>query len=168
MKKSYLVVTALSVALLGGMTMNPTAAFSAGWNGPGMGGPGTCQKTGQPGPRQQAMAEILGLTAEQQTQIQAIRTEHRQAVAALQQSMRTQRDALRQATQAADFDEAKVRNLAASQAETRTELIVARAKMQHSIQAILTPEQRELAKKLQLFARGGKGHRGQGPGFAGL
>jgi len=165
MKRTYLVVSALGIALLGGMAMNPVNASSRGWDGPRLGGPGDCQKMGQ---RQQLMAEILKLTPEQQTQIQALRDSHRQAVAPLRETMRTQREALHQAMQSPTFDEAAVRSLAAKQAETRTEMIVSRAKMQSEIQALLSPEQRELAAKLQMFAGNGRGRHGHGPDFAGL
>src|SRR4030042_1546787 len=59
------------------------------------------------------------------------------------------------AAEATPFDEAAVRSLAASQNETRTEMIVSRARVQSKIFALLSPEQREREKKFRPW--GGKG-----------
>jgi protein CpxP len=91
----------------------------------------------------------LGLTDVQQAQVKAVFAANRQVVAPLRKTLVDGRKQLRQLVQATPFDEAAVRALAASQEATRTELIVARARVQNQMQAILTPDQRALAQKLR-------------------
>jgi Spy/CpxP family protein refolding chaperone len=93
------------------------------------------------------MSETLDLSAEQQEKVKAIMDDHRTRVAPLRQSLDEGRDNLRQAVKSETFDEAAVRTLAASQADTRTEMMVERARMQNRINALLTQEQRELAEE---------------------
>jgi protein CpxP len=111
------------------------------------------------GPRQERMARVLDLSAEQQAKIEAIRQEEREKTAPLRRAQREFREKLRAAAAADPFDEAAVRALAAGQAATRTELIVARARTQNRILALLTPEQRTLAEKLRPRPGERKGHR---------
>lgn len=106
------------------------------------------------------LAEVLDLTPEQQEQIKAIRSAEREKVEPLRQQLLEGRDKLCLLIEASPFDEAAVRSLAASQADIRTEMIVSRARVQNRINALLTPEQRELAEKLRPFMKEGRGFKG--------
>jgi Spy/CpxP family protein refolding chaperone len=146
MKKSFLVFTVLTAALVSGLFFQ-TAQVNAAPSGdsPRM------ERGDRPekGERFLArMTEVLNLSAEQQEKIKAIMDEHHAKVAPLRQSLDENRDKLRQAAKADTFDEAAVRTLATSQAATKTELMVERARMQHQINALLTPEQRKLAEEM--------------------
>ena len=155
-KKSVLLIPLLLASLAGGWALNATSASAnSGWGGRGH-GPAE-------GHRMQRMAIVLGLSTEQQTQIEKIMENERQTVAPLLDQLRTSREELRKAALASTFDEAAVRNIAAAQASTRTELIVARAHTRNLIHAVLTPEQQALAEKLRL-ARGPRGPHGGAPG----
>lgn len=92
-------------------------------------------------------AKALNLTDAQKEQVKAILETEREKVAPLQKQLSENREKLRQAVEATPFDEAAVRTLAASQSEARTELMVSRARVQSRIFALLTPEQKESAKK---------------------
>jgi len=154
MKKSPLLIALMLAALAGGPTLAPvTAEADPGWAGHDRGP--RCDH------RLQRMAEVLGLSAEQQSQIQAIIQDERETVAPLEEKLQASRQELRAATQAENFDETAVRSIAAGQAATRTEMIVARARMQNRIHAILTPEQRAQAEKLRPLLHEGRGHRGR-------
>jgi len=115
------------------------------------------------GPRQERMARVLELTAAQQESIEGIRREERAKSAPLRQALAEGREQLRRLAEADSFDEAAVRALAASQAATRTELIVARTRAQNRIHALLTPEQRALAEKLRPEPGEHRGHRSPPP-----
>ena len=156
MKKSFLVVTVLTAALVGGLFFNSPQVNAAP-----SGDPPKLERSGHhdgTGERFLArMSKTLDLSAEQQEKIKSIMAEHRNKVAPLRQSLDENRDKLRQAAKADTFDEAAVRSLAASQSAAKTELMVERARMKNQIHAVLTPEQRKLAEeKLDR----GMGHRG--------
>jgi Spy/CpxP family protein refolding chaperone len=157
MKKSFLVVTVLTAALVGGQFFQ-TAQVSAA---PAGDSPRMERGEGpEKGERFLArMTKALDLSAEQQEKIKAIMEEHHAKVAPLRQSLDENRGKLRQAAKADTFDEAAVRTLATSQAAAKTDMMVERARMQNRIHALLTPEQRKLAEeKLDR----GMGHRGGG------
>ena len=94
------------------------------------------------------LARTLDLTDAQKEQVKTILETEREKVAPLRQTLGETREKIRRAVEATPFDEAAVRSLAASQNETRTEMIVSRARVQSKIFALLSPEQRERAKKL--------------------
>ncbi len=158
MKKSSLLIALMLATLAGGWTLAPvTASADPGWAGHDRGP--RCDH------RMQRMAEVLGLSAEQQTQIQKITKSERETVAPLLEKLRASREELRNAAQAEKFDETAVRSIAAGQAATRTELIVARARTKAQIQAVLTSDQRALAEKLRPLLHERRGHRDRGRGF---
>lgn len=95
------------------------------------------------------LARALDLTDAQKEQVKAILETEREKVAPLRQKLGETREKIRRAVEATPFDEAAVRSLAASQNETRTEMIVSRARVQSKIFALLSPEQRERAKKFR-------------------
>ncbi|MGZ8449674.1 MAG: Spy/CpxP family protein refolding chaperone [Candidatus Deferrimicrobiaceae bacterium] len=95
------------------------------------------------------LAGALDLTDAQKEQVKAILETEKEKVAPLRQTLGETREKIRRAAEATPFDEAAVRSLAASQNETRTEMIVSRARVQSKIFALLSPEQRERAKKFR-------------------
>lgn len=156
MKKTFLVVSILTTALVGGLFFHSSQVNAA---------PVGDSPRWERGERQERtgehvlarMTEALDLSAEQQEKVKAIMDEHRSKVAPLRQSLDESRDQLRQLGKADTFDETAVRRLAAGQAAAKAELMVERARMQSQIHALLTPEQREMAEeKLER----GMGHRG--------
>lgn len=112
-----------------------------------------------PGKHFARMAKKLELTGIQREQVKAILDAERENVAPLRQQLAENRENLRKAIEAAPFDEAVVRALAERQNETRVELVVSRARAKSQIFALLTPEQRELAKKFRPRGKGRHGHR---------
>lgn len=120
--------------------------------------PGKHGKTGS-GKHFARMAKELDLTEEQQEQIRAILQTERQKAAPLRKQLAENREQIRKAAEAQPFDEAAVRALAASQNATRVELVVSRARAKSQVFALLTPEQRELAKKFRAEGKGRHGHR---------
>ncbi|MFA5515287.1 MAG: Spy/CpxP family protein refolding chaperone [Desulfuromonadales bacterium] len=91
------------------------------------------------------LAESLNLTAEQQQQVRTILQAEQEKTAPLRTQMAEQRNKLRQAIHSGAED-ADIRTLAAEQAKVKTELMLLRAQGWRQINALLTPEQRELAK----------------------
>lgn len=106
------------------------------------------------------MAKKLNLTDAQKKEIQAIIEEERVRTEPLRQKLAEGRKALQQATEAETFDEAAVKSLAANQTNLKAELMVSHLKVRNRIHTLLTPEQRELAKKMR--QKHGKGHKGAG------
>jgi len=108
-----------------------------------------------PGRHFARMARDLDLTAEQKGQIKTILDAEREKSAPIRKQIADNRDKLRNLAEKEPFDEAAVRRLAAEQEKTRTELAVARARAMNRVHALLTPEQREKARKLRPFREGG-------------
>ena len=106
------------------------------------------------------LARALDLTDAQKEQVKTILEAEMEKVAPLRQALGETREKIRRAVEAEPFDEATVRTLAASQSETRTEMIVSRARVQSQIFALLSPEQQEQAKE---WLTGGKGRHGHRP-----
>lgn len=152
MKKSLFIVPLLAVGLSTGFVAQSALAFGGGH------GNGPAGMTEGRSHRQERMAEILGLSAEQQQQITALREEGQAAMQPLREALATNRDKVRVLVNAESFDENAVRSLAAEEATTRTELLVLRTRMQQQIKALLTPEQRTLAERLQPGMKGRHGH----------
>lgn len=102
------------------------------------------------------LARALQLTERQQAQVQAIFRAEREKDKALRQELRATGKQVRQAGEAAKFDEQGVRKLAARQAQLLTEQLVNHLRSRHELYALLTPEQRERFAKL---GPPGAGHR---------
>ncbi|MGA2401273.1 MAG: Spy/CpxP family protein refolding chaperone [Syntrophobacteraceae bacterium] len=102
----------------------------------------------------------LNLTDAQKNQIDPIISEEREKIKPLVQQLKAGRDQLNDLRKSGPFDEAKVRSIAKGQADTLTELIVAKERMKSRIYAVLTPEQRTKAEELRESwkARHEKGH----------
>ncbi|AMV71392.1 hypothetical protein JCM30471_32310 [Desulfuromonas carbonis] len=123
MKKSLLPILLFTATLVGGSFL-PLAANAAQ--------PGNERRQGEGrDQRQERMAEILGLSAEQQASIAALIEAERAANAPLRERLRANREQMHQAVTAETFDESAVRALAASQVADRTELLVSHARAQH-------------------------------------
>ncbi len=105
----------------------------------------------------------LDLTDAQQAKVKSILAAERQNVAPLFAQAVKNRQQLREATANGKFDEAQVRSLAAQQAQTMTELIVARERVKAKIyNEVLTPEQKTKADQLmQRMERMGGHFRGR-------
>ncbi|MBI1921455.1 MAG: Spy/CpxP family protein refolding chaperone [Geobacter sp.] len=136
--------------------------------GPDFDGPALhdgCGERGKMDPEQRIarMTKKLKLSDAQKEQVQAIVKGEKEQVAPLMEKLKENRKALREATEVESFDEAAVKALADKQAGLQAELIVAHAKVRSRINAILTPEQRELFKKQLPKMKRGEGrkrHRG--------
>lgn len=119
----------------------------------GFGGPGILR-----------MAEKLGLTEEQKTQIKQILEESRTRVEPLMQAARTNHEQIRELGKDGTFNEAEVNRLAGLQAENTRQMIVEKERTKAAIFAILTPEQRVKAGEMRKeFGERFKNRRG--PGF---
>ncbi len=117
----------------------------------------------------QRMAAQLGLSEEQQTRIRQIMEEERATAEPLMRQLKAVHDQLRPLGSDGVFNEAQVRVLAQQQAQTMTELIVAKERTKARVAAVLTPEQRERAKQMlerfhQRMHGGPKWHHGRGFG----
>lgn len=104
----------------------------------------------------------LQLTDAQQSQVKSILEAQRQSVGPLFEQAARNRQQLREATANGKFEEAQVRTIAAQQAQTMTELIVAKEKVKAQIyNEVLTAEQRVKADQLlkHMDDRFGRGFR---------
>lgn len=113
------------------------ALVSVGFIGAGQAG-----KQGGRGFNVDRMAERLNLTEEQRTQIEEIVASTKPQMTELRDAMQENRKQFRELNQQETFDEAKVREIATSQGDLKTEMMVLRAGQQHEINAVLTEEQR--------------------------
>ena len=154
----------------------PTLAMAYGGhrgNGFGIAGKPGCEygenewRGGDRQYRHEMRAEQLGLTEEQQEQIEAIRTAEIAAHRDLREKMFEYREQMRELTSKGTFDEDAVRALAEEKAKIQVEMAVAKAEMRSKIHAIMTPEQQELAKNFssERHNRWGSHHRGPGGGW---
>lgn len=159
MKRRFVIpVFIAAIALVGSFGFSAMAIsddFGPGW--------GRCYEDGpEPGMRGFGrLTAVLDLTDEQEEQIEAIMEAERPAMLALRKQMRDGRSELGAIT-GSSFDEAAVREAAARIAKIKTEMIVARTRVKSKIFAVLTPEQQELAEKLQPLMEHKRGHR-RGP-----
>ncbi len=162
MKKSLFTTAALTLAFAAGLAFQPLPA-TASPCGDGPRWEHGRHHDGFEGRRGAWLAETLDLSADQQEQVRAITEEHRTKVAPLRQSLKENREQLRQVGRTKAFDETAIRAVAESQATTKIELAVERARLQHRIHAVLTPEQQEKAEKLLSERSHERGHRHGGP-----
>ncbi|MEJ2032803.1 MAG: Spy/CpxP family protein refolding chaperone [Deltaproteobacteria bacterium] len=150
--KKKLAITTMTILLAAGLLPYPSVGFAHGQHGWRNCDRGSA-RVERPN-RGRWMAQILGLSDEQQQQIKQIRQEERGKMKPLVLSLREKRQQLRTAASSETFNEKQIRALAQEEAATQTELEIIRARMHHRIQTVLTPEQRELAKRIRpLFAK---------------
>ena len=95
------------------------------------------------------IAERLGLTDAQKTEIKSIISAERPRVEPLVRQLSATRKQLRNVSKNGNFDEAQVRSLASQQAQTITELIVAKERVKSKVYNVLTPEQRVKAEQMR-------------------
>lgn len=163
MKRRILIVT-LSLITLLGSALYVAAAPSGG----PCGGPcdGRCDTPGDGkvhagGHFLERMTRILDLSEAQQASIKQVQAAEQEKTAALHEKKRELGQQLRQVETAKPLDENAVRVLAEQRGAIETELIIARARTHNQIDALLTPEQQQLAAKLRPEAgekrKGGKG-----------
>ena len=142
MRKRLMVVVAAAMIGCG------TGVVLAGY-GPGARPDGPPGMASDPRGPENRMAKILNLSETQQTRIKAILDSERELTKPLFDKMHELRKQLMQAAEAATFDEAVVRAAAEEQAKIDIELTVSRTRTQSRINALLTPEQRDLQKRLR-------------------
>jgi protein CpxP len=150
MKRRILIVTLSLITLLG------SALYVVAASGGPCGGPcdGNCD-----GPRAgekhagghflERMTKILALTDAQQASIKKVQAVEEEKTTALHEKRREIDQQLRQAETVKPFDENTVRLLAEQRGAIEVELTIVRARMHNQIDALLTPEQREIAAKLR-------------------
>jgi len=93
-------------------------------------------------------ADYLNLSDAQQAQMKAILQKEHASLKPLMQQERQNRQQLRQYEEGA-FDEAKVRTIAAQQAQTHVELTVAETRIHNELFQVLTPDQQAKMKDLE-------------------
>jgi len=132
MKSNYFKVftAALLVAVLGAIGFSQTIR-RAHMRGEGMFGGGM-----------RYLAHQLDLTETQHAQVKAIMAKEKPNFQPLMLQMAQNRQQMRQLIMSGSFDEAKVRELAAQQSQTVTELTVQRARVESEMFQLLTPEQK--------------------------
>ena len=167
MKKQIIIPALLIGALISG---GATLATARSWGD----GPGNCGGKGQAmsaedheerlEQRLEMMSEILDLSEDQATQVEALLKAQYEQKSAQRQQMRAGQQALRDKMQSNNFNETEFRSLAGQQAQLKTDMLVERAKTKQQIFAILTAEQQTKADKLMAM-RGQKRHGGHGLGF---
>ena len=113
--------------------------------------------------RMERMAEILELSEAQQEQIEAIHEAAHEQNETYREQLKASHERIRQLCEAQALDHEAIRSEVASQVDVKTALIVSRAEVRNETLNLLTPEQRELAEKLE--PRRGKSPRsGKGQG----
>ena len=114
---------------------------------PGFGGPPPGMERGAEN-FEARMVKILKLTDTLKTQIKAILDAERESVEPLREKMHQSREQLKQLADATVFDEAAVRARAVAQSQIEVELIVSHTRTLNKVNALLTPDQRELLANL--------------------
>ncbi|MEP7337659.1 MAG: Spy/CpxP family protein refolding chaperone [Acidobacteriota bacterium] len=113
------------------------------------------QGPGHHGPRG---GHELGLTDAQKEQAKAIHEAERAKVEPYLKQLEEARTALKEATAKGQFDETKVRAIAATQSAAQIELAVSRARTEAAIYKILTPEQQAKVEQLHAHHKPEGGH----------
>ena len=151
MKRRILIVTLSLVTLLGSVLLVAAAPPGEPCHGPCAGdcdGPGDGKE--QPGGRfLERMTKVLDLSEAQQASIKKVLAAEQEKTAAMHEKKREIRQQLRQAETVKPFDENAVRVLAEQRGAIEAELTIVRARMHSQIDALLSPEQREIAAKLR-------------------
>jgi periplasmic protein CpxP/Spy len=86
--------------------------------------------------------DYLDLTDAQQAQVKDILAKEKPVMEPLMQQMAQSHQQIRELTVSGTFDEGKVRALATAQAQTMTEVIVQKARIESEMIQVLTPEQK--------------------------
>jgi protein CpxP len=161
MKRRILIVTLSLITLLGSALYVAAAPPGGSCNGPCAGdcdGP-RAGKEQHGGRFLERMTKILDLSEAQQASIKKVLAAEEEKIASLHEKKQEIRQQLRQAETVKPFDENAIRVLAEQRGAIEAELTIVRAKMHSQIDALLTPEQRELAAKLR--SERGEKHKGR-------
>jgi protein CpxP len=161
MKRRILIVTLSLITLLGSALYVAAAPPGGSCNGPCAGdcdGP-RAGKEQHGGRFLERMTKILDLSEAQQASIKKVLAAEEEKIASLHEKKQEIRQQLRQAETVKPFDENSIRVLAEQRGAIEAELTIVRAKMHSQIDALLTPEQRELAAKLR--SERGEKHKGR-------
>jgi Spy/CpxP family protein refolding chaperone len=102
------------------------------------------------------LADVLGLTSSQREQMKTLWNTEWGNIVPLRQELKDNRKQLFSLATAGTFDEQAVRAIAEKQANIRTELVVAQARLASEVNAVLTAEQRDRAKKLYALVTEGR------------
>ncbi|MBS1785555.1 MAG: Spy/CpxP family protein refolding chaperone [Acidobacteria bacterium] len=94
-------------------------------------------------------ANALGLSPEQQTQIQAIRQKHLSALKADHEAAQSQRQAFRVAMEDPNTSEAQLRQAFDQVNARKFQMLVERRAMRQEVRAVLTPDQRAKADAMK-------------------
>jgi periplasmic protein CpxP/Spy len=135
-KNVLLIAVALVLALTAAVGISQTVK-RAHMHGGGMYGSGMFE-----GHMLHFFTDYLDLTDAQQAQVKDILAKEKPALKPLMQQMAQSHQQIRELTMAGNFDEAKVRALATQQAQTMTEMIVQKARIESEMIQVLTPEQK--------------------------
>ena len=93
--------------------------------------------------------DYLDLTDAQQAQIKAIMTKEKPTIQPLLQQLAQSHQQMRHLEVSGTFDEAKVRAVAAQQAQTMTDLIVEKARAKSEMVQVLTADQKAKLQKME-------------------
>lgn len=144
MKRSLMVTVVLVVAMIGGGT---SAVLAEHRPMPGFGAPPPGMERGAEN-LEMRIAKILKLTEAQRTQIKALLDAERERVKPLFEKMQESGEELKRLAEATLFDETAVRVIAFAQVQIQVELIVSHTRKLNKVNALLTPDQRELLANL--------------------
>jgi Spy/CpxP family protein refolding chaperone len=144
MRRKLVITVAMVAAMIG---VSTSAVLAERGPMPGFGGPPPGMERGAEN-FEARMAKILKLTDTQKTQIKALLDAERESVEPLREKMHQSREQLKQLADATVFDEASVRALAVAQSQIEVELIVSHTRTINKVNALLTPDQRELLANL--------------------
>jgi len=153
--KQQLASMALVAAIVAGGAYS-TQAFEGAIDG--CDGP-RAEHTMNPQKRIDRMAKVLKLSAAQKEQVGAIMKAEQEQAEPLRLKMAEGHTQIQALVNAATYDESAVRAIAAEQAKTRAELLVSRTRAMNQVNALLTPEQRELAQRMRDSRPGRHGHK---------
>jgi Spy/CpxP family protein refolding chaperone len=92
----------------------------------------------------------LGVTADQKAEVKTILRKYQPTVGPLIKQVVTERRALRDTIRAATIDETAIRAQAAKVASLEADLAVQRAYVAHDIRVVLTPEQLQKLKDMEI------------------
>jgi len=107
--------------------------------------------------RYERMADKLDMNDEQRRQLKQIHRQARPQILELKDAMQDNREAMRKLDPKSVQFDAQVARLAKQQGELLTQKIIQRNQVRASVFAILTPEQREAAKKMKRNHSGKRG-----------
>jgi Spy/CpxP family protein refolding chaperone len=126
------------LALAGAAVLAPTLLLAAA----------TAQHVQHMGDFSQHLAQKLGLSADQTTQVQGILANHKSELADELTRLKAAKTALFDAVHGDSFDENAVRAAAANVAQVEADMAVSHAKMASEVKAVLTPDQQVKAKEM--------------------